>query len=195
MNFKLDRSFHRAGAGEFVTLTGVRLPIWRSAASVVASSKINQSTRVRNVMPLTRATSQALAEPSAPQRIHVNVLLVEDDDDDIFVFDRLLKRSKKVDFSMNICHTTAEAEVLLASGSFGIVFVDYWLGKEISLDFVRRVSGAAMPPFVLVSGLDTPEIQMEARKAGAVGFICKSDLILDSIENMTLSLIGASPHN
>jgi hypothetical protein len=52
-----------------------------------------------------------------------------------------------------------------------------------------------MPPFVLVSGLDTPEIQMEARKAGAVGFICKSDLILDSIENMTLSLIGASPHN
>ena len=146
-------------------------------------------------MPLTRATSQALAEPSAPQRIHVNVLLVEDDDDDIFVFDRLLKRSKKVYFSMNICHTTAEAEVLLASASFGIVFVDYWLGKEISLDFVRRVSGAAMPPFVLVSGLDTPEIQMEARKAGAVGFICKSDLILDSIENMTLSLIGASPHN
>ena len=124
-----------------------------------------------------------------PQKDTINVLLIDDDPEDVFVFSKLLPRSRQFEFAVKTCRTLDSASALLESNSFDVIYVDYWLGFETSIPFILDARNRDWPPLILVTGLDTPDIRRCAYRAGVAGYLAKDALSIQAIESVTLAIL------
>ena len=98
----------------------------------------------------------------------LNLLLLEDDPDDQLLFREMVEDLGAQAPSLQITSTAEEAELALRSPTPDLCFVDYRLGADSGLDFIRKQS-ARHPnlPFVLLTGQGGPEVDEQALQAGA----------------------------
>ena len=113
----------------------------------------------------------------------IRCLLVEDDEDDYLLLDDLLSDSKLFSMDLTWVRSFDEARARLASDSFDIGLVDYRIGAETGLAFIRTsVRDGCQVPLILLTGLANREIDVEASEAGAADFLEKGSLSPEILE-------------
>ncbi len=72
---------------------------------------------------------------------------------------------------------------MLAQQSFNVCLVDYRIGPDNGLDFVRKmISKGCRVPMILLTGMSDPEIDEEAADVGAFDFINKGSITPETLE-------------
>ena len=65
----------------------------------------------------------------------------------------------------------------MSSVEYDVCLIDYRLGKWTGLDLLREaVGGGVRVPFIMLTGLDNREIDVEAMQAGAADYLAKDDI-------------------
>ncbi len=111
----------------------------------------------------------------------LKLLLVEDDAEDALIFKAHLPSGFHFDRASD-CY---EARRLMQQTRHDVLFVDYYLGAESGLGFIRalRESGSSVA-IVLLSGLDIEALGENALLAGATDFLAKDELNAVNIERI-----------
>jgi len=125
-----------------------------------------------------------------PVRERIRALLIDDDQDDVSMIDKLSRKSKQLDISLTICRSVDDALTALAARKFDIVYVDYWLGLETSIPFIHGFAHKNQTPCVLLTTLDEPDIRRIAFRAGVEGFLSKEEISTQAIESVTLAVLS-----
>jgi len=126
---------------------------------------------------------------SYPARERVRALLIDDDAADTSLIERLSTRSKQLDIAVTSCRSTDEARSTLSRETFDVVYVDYWMGADTSIGFIRDFSRTSDVPCVMLTTLDEPDIRRVAFRAGAEAFLSKNDISTQAIEGVTLTVL------
>ncbi|QPJ64432.1 MAG: response regulator [Candidatus Nitrohelix vancouverensis] len=108
----------------------------------------------------------------------LKILLVEDNEDDIFLFHEMIREENPVPLpSIETCPTAEEAIEKLAGATFDLCLFDYHLGETDGVELIRRVrSQWANLPLILLTGHGDQEIAVQAMKAGANDYLNKDKL-------------------
>lgn len=112
-------------------------------------------------------------------RRSLRILLVEDDHEDAFLF------QKRCTHRVSVQHVTTVANALAAlrESVFDACFVDYRLGADSGLDFVRAARARHVHlPLVVITGQQIEVLGENALLAGATDFIPKENLDAETIE-------------
>jgi DNA-binding response OmpR family regulator len=122
----------------------------------------------------------------------VNVLLIDDDSDDAYLVRRELE-SYGIDVEW-AAGFDAGVEAF-ESRRFDAVLVDHLLGARTGLEFVKY-AGAHRPavPVILITGLESQEVDDAALEAGAAGFVLKDDARGDLLSRTIRYAVRASKY-
>ena len=113
----------------------------------------------------------------------IRCLLVEDDEDDYLLLDDLLSDSKLFSLDLTWVRSFDEARTHLAGQTYDVGLVDYRIGIETGLAFIRAaVAEGCQVPLILLTGLANREIDIEASEAGAADFLEKGSLSPEILE-------------
>jgi DNA-binding NarL/FixJ family response regulator len=137
--------------------------------------------------------SQTLGAYLPAAREEVRTLLLDDDPLDIALISRLAGRSNQFNIRLTTFRTVEEAAGALSQAEFDIIFVDYWLGLDTSIAFIHKHSQTHGAPFVLLTGLDVPDVRRCALRAGAAGFLSKDELSIQAIEGVMSVVLARKP--
>jgi PAS domain S-box-containing protein len=106
----------------------------------------------------------------------LNLLIVEDSDDDLFMVARELERGG-FDLSYERVETAAGFKAALAGGSWDLVIADYHLPEFSATEALRLLQESRIDlPFLIVSGAIGEEVAVGAMKVGAHDYILKHSL-------------------
>jgi len=117
------------------------------------------------------------------ERRYFRVLLIEDDEDDYTLLQRMLSESNSTKFSLQWM-TTYEAGVQgIFSAEYDICLLDYRLGQKDGLELLREVTarGCEMP-IIFLTGQGGYDIDIEAMEAGASDYLVKGQITPDVLE-------------
>ena len=120
----------------------------------------------------------------------VNVLLIDDDSDDAYLVRRELERyGIDVEWASGY---DAGVEAFEAR-RFDAVLVDHLLGARTGLEFLRRAAAQRRGvPIILITGLESQEVDDAALEAGAAGFVLKGDARGDLLSRTIRYAVRAS---
>jgi PAS domain S-box-containing protein len=105
----------------------------------------------------------------------LNLLVVEDDTDDFFLVDELLR--SQLQARTQLACSVDEAILRISQSKFDVILLDYALGAKTGLDLLEHVreSGVATP-VIFLTGHGDEEIVVRALQAGAVDYLSKARL-------------------
>ena len=121
----------------------------------------------------------------------VKVLIVDDDEEDIYLLKRLLRRSRNIAYTVFACGDLDEGAAIAVAEGVDLLLVDFFLGIGISIDSRRPNHAALSRPFILLSGLHAPDLEEVARGAGAIGFLGKGGLTVEALDEFALQTVNA----
>ena len=105
------------------------------------------------------------------------ILLVEDDEDDYTLTRELLAEVEDQQFDLVWAPTYEDAIREIRRGGYDIFLVDYRLGRRSGLDLLcGPLQEGRLGPVVIITGQDAREVDVEAMKHGAAGYLVKSEL-------------------
>lgn len=105
------------------------------------------------------------------------VLIIEDNEGDAFLIKELLSNDQRYQYIFSRASTLRDAQKLLASHIFDIVFVDLGLPDSSGIETLEALS-TTFPhfPFVVLTGNEDEAIGIASVKAGAEDYILKGHL-------------------
>lgn len=107
----------------------------------------------------------------------VRVLVVEDDDFDAQILQRMFTKEKRGSFAITHKMRMSEGMEHLASGDVDIVLLDMGLPDADGLDIVRRAKTVAPEvPVIVLTGLEDEALAADAMKAGAQDYLIKGQI-------------------
>lgn len=107
----------------------------------------------------------------------MRILLVEDDEDDYTLTRELLAEVEDEQFDLVWAPTYEDAILEIRRGGYDIFLVDYRLGRRSGLDLLcGPLQEGRLGPVILITGQDAREVDVEAMKHGASGYLVKSEL-------------------
>jgi signal transduction histidine kinase len=113
----------------------------------------------------------------------VQVLLVEDDGDDALLIREWLTESEAARFTVEWVNTYQAALEALERSRHDVYLVDYRLGPHSGLDLVRAIIAQERPaPVILLTGVNSRTVDLEAMEAGAADYLPKAQLSMDMLE-------------
>ena len=113
----------------------------------------------------------------------IHVLLVEDDGDDALLIREWLAESEAARFMVEWVKTYQAALDALERGQHDVYLVDYRLGAHSGLDVVRAIVAQRCPaPVILLTGMNSRMVDLEAMEAGAADYLPKAQLNVDMLE-------------
>lgn len=119
---------------------------------------------------------------------HVRVLLIEDDESDVYLVQEILSRGRHPTLppiEILVAASLAEGLSQLHEKGPDVVLLDLMLPDSRGMDSLRSViAKAGSTPVVVLSGLSDEPLAMEAAECGAQDFLVKG-----SVEGMWLSRI------
>ena len=113
----------------------------------------------------------------------LSVLLVDDDEVDAKYICWLLGCINR--YSFDIVHVTSSEEALAADAGrrFDLYLVDFWLMHETSIPLISELGEMhSRAPIVVLTNLNSGDIEDLGIRAGALGFLCKGDLSEKALE-------------
>jgi signal transduction histidine kinase len=112
----------------------------------------------------------------------LQVLLVDDDEDDLYLTQEALADAPgnyEVVTATSVARALRRAETVQDN----VYIVDYRLGADSGLDFIRGASDLGREgPFILLTGQGEEGTDTEALRAGAADYLAKSQLTPESID-------------
>lgn len=113
----------------------------------------------------------------------VNVLLVEDDEEDALLVREWLAESHTARFAVEWVNTYQAALESLARSQHDVYLVDYRLGPHSGVEFVRTaIAQGCSAPMILLTGVGSRTVDLEAMDAGAADFLAKAQFSGDLLE-------------
>ncbi len=105
------------------------------------------------------------------------VLVVEDDRDDFFLTQDLLRSVEGQAYHVAWSGSYESARQQLREQHFDVALVDYRIAERTGLEFISQV-GPLYPncPMILLTGLRDPDIDLAAQEAGAADYLVKDSL-------------------
>ena len=108
------------------------------------------------------------------EREPLHVLVVEDDEDDFFIAQRLLARSTEADVAVDWAKSYEEGLAAVTSSAYDVALVDYRLGPQNGLELLQEaVEQGCRTPFILLTGQGDREVDLQAMAAGAADYLVK----------------------
>ena len=105
---------------------------------------------------------------------NVSVLMIDDDEDDFLIAQRVAKRIPGSRFKLDWCSSYEKAKELIARHSHDIYLVDYQLGEHTGFDLLKLAEPEKrQEPFILLTGANDKDIERRAVKLGASDFLIK----------------------
>ncbi len=113
------------------------------------------------------------------------ILLVEDDEEDYLILREMLQQAQGRAIALDWAASYAQGQRKLASERYDAALVDYNLGPQTGIEFIRAFVEQGSPtPFILYTGHGSYAIDMQAMQAGAALYISKSELTPLSLERL-----------
>jgi PAS domain S-box-containing protein len=113
----------------------------------------------------------------------VKVLLIEDDEDDVFLAREYLAESAVFKFEMDWESRPEEARKKMVSGAYDIFLIDYRLGSETGLDLIRfSQENGVLTPSILLTGQGDLKVDLDATRFGAADYLVKTELNASMLE-------------
>jgi Flp pilus assembly CpaE family ATPase len=107
----------------------------------------------------------------------IRILLVEDDEDDYTLTRELLAEVEDEQFDLVWAPTYEDAILEIRRGGYDVYLVDYRLGRRSGLDLLcGELQEGRLGPVIILTGQDAREVDVEAMKHGAAGYLVKSEL-------------------
>ena len=108
------------------------------------------------------------------EREPLHVLVVEDDEDDFFIAQRLLARATDADVDVDWAKSYEEGLAAVTSSAYDVALVDYRLGPQDGLELLQEaVEQGCRTPFILLTGQGDREVDLQAMTAGAADYLVK----------------------
>jgi two-component system cell cycle sensor histidine kinase/response regulator CckA len=104
------------------------------------------------------------------------VLLVDDEEDEFVLARDLLRRAGPGRFKLEWASTFDAGMDLLSVNLVDVCLVDYRLGSQTGLDFIREAQSTSAVPLILMTGRGDRAIDADAIAAGAADYLDKSEL-------------------
>ena len=122
----------------------------------------------------------------------LRILLVDDDEDDFFMFRDLISEVKEQKFHVEWASSYDAGKTALSlpgrsfpapaepAEPYDICFLDYRLGSRTGLDFLRETiqegSQSSKVPIILLTGYGEHEVDLEAMRIGAADYLVKDQV-------------------
>ena len=121
----------------------------------------------------------------------LKVLVVDDDEEDIFLVKEMLKEGlPESDITLDYATTSDDAIALIKSGEHDIYLLDIHLGKEDGLSLLKYLNTKNnFIPVIFLTAQGDQEKAVEAMKAGATDHLIKSSLSVVSLAHSIRSAI------
>jgi two-component system sensor histidine kinase/response regulator len=117
-----------------------------------------------------------------PQPI-IKILLVEDDEEDVFITRKLLSRIEGTTYPLDSVATYEAGMKLILKEEHDICLLDYRLGERNGLDFLRQaIAENCKVPMILLTGEGNRQVDLEAAKAGACDYMVKGHITTPLLE-------------
>jgi signal transduction histidine kinase len=112
----------------------------------------------------------------------LKVLLVDDDEEDLMLTRETLDDAPG-DYEVESATSVAAALTRAETGGYNVYLVDYRLGAETGVDFIRRACDLGRDgPFILLTGQGETGTDTEALRAGASDYLVKLDLTPEALD-------------
>ncbi|MDX1598658.1 MAG: GGDEF domain-containing response regulator [Marinobacter sp.] len=112
-----------------------------------------------------------------------NVVVIEDDEADFMILESLLQASQRFRFQLTHVKSFQHAQQYLTEECHDIFLLDYFLGADTAIDFLKEASVLHIPqPVVVLTGADSGRIDDEVIELGAADFIPKNELSTSLLE-------------
>jgi Flp pilus assembly CpaE family ATPase len=107
----------------------------------------------------------------------IRILTVEDDEDDYTITRDMLAEVGEGQFDLTWAPTYEDAVREIRRTSYDVYLVDYRLGRRSGLDLLcGELQEGRLGPVIILTGQDAEDVDVEAMKHGAAGFLIKSEL-------------------
>lgn len=114
----------------------------------------------------------------------IRVLHVDDVEEEFILVRELLSTVQGINFEFQWVSDTQTAFQVIHSRKFDVCVVDYYLGIDNSLDFVRSaIANGITVPFILMSGQKDRAVEREALNIGVRQCIDKNDITTSILLN------------
>jgi diguanylate cyclase (GGDEF)-like protein len=126
----------------------------------------------------------------------VKLLIVDDDEDDLYLITDALSEVCNTRYSVTTASSALAAMNELAKDTFDVIFSDYRLGTVTGIDFINHVRAARIDtPIILLTGIADQIIDEAALKAGASDFVPKTSVNPDVLDrSVRYALAHAERH-
>jgi PAS domain S-box-containing protein len=113
----------------------------------------------------------------------IKILLVEDDEDDYFLFKNYLADIKLGSYKLTWTSTYEKAILEIRKKEHDIYFFDYMLGSHNGLDLIKECILIGIDaPIILLTGLGNHETDIAAMEFGAADYLMKSEIDSEKLE-------------
>ncbi len=110
------------------------------------------------------------------------ILLVEDDEDDYVLARDKLTTTFGSDLRLDWVSTWEEGLAAISDASHDVYLVDLRLGARSGLELVREAAArGCTKPIILLTGQDSPDIDLAAMEAGATDYLVKGQITADQL--------------
>ena len=107
----------------------------------------------------------------------IKILLVEDDEDDYVIIRDVLSEIEGQEFEMDWVSTYQEATDKIRSNHYDVCLMDYRLGEGDGIQLTRGfLQRGFHEPIILLTGLGSYELDMQAMREGVADYLEKGDL-------------------
>jgi len=101
----------------------------------------------------------------------LSLFLVEDEDDFAYLIRKSLERAGH---QVTVCHTGADAQIVLSQSQFSLVILDQKLPDMLGLDLLRNLNQEGITtPVLMVTGKGDEDLAIQVLRAGALDYIVK----------------------
>jgi PAS domain S-box-containing protein len=114
---------------------------------------------------------------------HLNILLVEDDEDDFVLFKAILSKIVSFTHQLNWAKNYNEAAELIRKDHHDIYFFDYFLGSKTGLELLDVLQKKDEDlPAILLTGKGNNELDRNAIDKGALDYLEKGSINAEALE-------------
>ncbi len=113
----------------------------------------------------------------------VKVLLIEDDEDDVFLAKEYLSESQYYRFEVDWESNLKAAKEKMTNKQYDVFLIDYRLGSENGLDLIKFAQDkGVLVPCILLTGQGDLKVDVDASRYGAADYLVKTELNADLLE-------------
>lgn len=118
-------------------------------------------------------------------REHINILLVDDDEDDFVITRDFLNEIEGYVFDVEWASSYEEGVQLFRRNAYDVMFFDYRLGAHTGVDLIKQTrEEGSRTPVILLTGKGNRTADMEAMRQGAADYLIKSDIDAEKLERV-----------